>query len=129
MQARLSKYPQIMLGLREREGGARWDQVKNAEWDWMWRQVKDILRYTPLKLNDQNVEDDMTISQEDLNTWKTKTLHGKFPNSVQEYHVDKESSLLWLSADSIYPEMEGFAVAIHNCGIKPRNYEKHSLEV
>jgi len=43
--------------------------------------------------------------------------------------MDKESSLLWLSADYIYPEMGGFAVAIHDWGVKTRNYEKHCLEV
>jgi hypothetical protein len=58
-----------------------------------------------------------------------KTLHGKFPNSLQGYHMHKESSLLWLSANYIYPEMGGFAVAIHDWGIKTRNYEKHCLEV
>jgi hypothetical protein len=56
---------------------------------------------------------------------KNKTLHGKFSDSLQEYYMDKESSLLWLSADYIYPEMEGFAVAINEWGIKTRNYEKH----
>ena len=28
--------------------------------------------HTRLKLNDQNMEDDVTITQEDLNTWKKK---------------------------------------------------------
>jgi len=36
--------------------------------------------YTHLKLNDQNMEDDITIIQENLNIWKTKTLHGKLPD-------------------------------------------------
>jgi hypothetical protein len=38
--------------------------------------------------------DGITIIQEDLDTWKTKTLHEKFPNLLYEKHVDKESSLL-----------------------------------
>jgi len=29
----------------------------------------------------RNMEGDVTIQQEDLNTWKTKTLCGKFPDS------------------------------------------------
>jgi len=52
--------------------------------------------YTPLKLNDQNMEDDVTIAQGDLKTWKIKILHGKFPNSTRKSQVDKESSILWL---------------------------------
>jgi hypothetical protein len=50
------------------------------------------------------VEDNVTITHEDLNTWITKTLQGKFPHSLQENHMDKESSLLWLFAGYIYPE-------------------------
>jgi len=46
-----------------------------------------------LKLNDQNMEDDVTITQEDLNTWKIKILHGKLPNSTRKSQVDKESSI------------------------------------
>jgi len=84
-------------------------------------------RYSLLKLNDQNTDDDVTITQEDLNTWKTKTLHGKFPNSLQKNHVDKESSLLLLSTGYIYPEMKHFAVTTQDPVIKTRNYEKHYL--
>jgi hypothetical protein len=49
--------------------------------------------YTQLKLNDQNVEDDVTVTQGDLNTWKTKTLHGKLPDCLQKNQVDRECSL------------------------------------
>jgi len=82
--------------------------------------------YSLLKLNDQNMEDDL-ITQEDLNTWKTKTLHEKFPNSLQKNHVAKESSLLWLSTGYIYPEMENFAVITQERAIKTRNYGKQYL--
>jgi hypothetical protein len=49
--------------------------------------------YTHLKLNYHNVENNVTIMQEGLNTWKTKTLCGKLPDSVQENQVDREFSL------------------------------------
>jgi hypothetical protein len=39
--------------------------------------------YTILKLNYQNQDDDVTITQY-LNTWKTKTLQGKFPNFTEK---------------------------------------------
>ena len=64
------------------------------------------------------MEDDIITTQEDLNTWKTKTLHKKFPNSLQKNHVDKESSLQWLFAGYIYPEMENFAVITQERMIK-----------
>jgi hypothetical protein len=74
------------------------------------------------------VEDDVTIIQ-DLNTWKSKILCGKFPNPLQECHVDKESSLLWLSAGYVSPETGSFAVTIHDGVIENRNYQKHCLGV
>jgi len=82
--------------------------------------------YSLLKLNDQSMGDDVII-QEDLNTWKTKTLHGKFPNSLQQNRVDKQSFLLWMSAGCIYPKMEHFAVTTQDRVIKTRNYEKQYL--
>ena len=43
--------------------------------------------------------------------------------------MDKESSLLWLSAGYVYPETEGFAVAFHGGVIKNRNCQKYCLGV
>jgi hypothetical protein len=73
------------------------------------------------------MEDDVITTQDDLNTWKTKTLHEKFPNSLHKNHMDKESFLLWMSAGCIYPEMEHFAVTTQDRVIKTRNYEKQYL--
>jgi len=60
------------------------NKFRSTEERLMRRAVQADKGYTHLKLNDQNVEDDVTIAQEDLNTWKTKTLHGKLPDSVQK---------------------------------------------
>jgi len=64
------------------------------------------------------VEDDVTVTHEDLKPWKTKALQGKFPHCLQENYMDKESSLLWLFAGCIYPEMIHFAAAIQDWVIK-----------
>jgi hypothetical protein len=72
-------------------------------------------------------KDDVTVTQENLNTWKTETLYGNFLHSLQENHMENEYSLLWLSTGYLYPQMEGFAVAIQDQLIKTRNYEKHYL--
>ena len=72
----------------------------------------------------------LTLTTTTTTKINNKILHGKFQNSLQENHVDKESSsILWPSAGCICPEMEGFAVAIQDWVIKTRNYEKHRLEV
>lgn len=62
--------------------------------------------YIPFKLNDHDVEDDVTITQENLNTQKKKTLRGKFTIYLRENQVDKEFSLLWPSEDNIYLRRE-----------------------
>jgi TPP-dependent 2-oxoacid decarboxylase len=69
-----------------------------------------------------------TVIQEDLNTWRKKPC---MKNSHTDYrkNVDKESSLLWLSAGYIYPKMEGFAVATQDRVIKTRNYEKQEAQL
>jgi hypothetical protein len=43
--------------------------------------------------------------------------------------MDREFSLLWLSACYIYPATEGFAVGIQDCVIKTRSYERLCLGV
>jgi hypothetical protein len=43
------------------------NKVRSSEECQMRLDVKADKGYTPLKLNDQNVEDDVTIRQEDLN--------------------------------------------------------------
>jgi len=45
--------------------------------------------YTPFKLNEKIVEDNVTITQENLNIWEGKPLHRKFPLYLQENRVDK----------------------------------------
>jgi hypothetical protein len=89
--------------------------------------VKAATGYTSLKLNDQNLEDDVAIRQKDLNTWKTKTLHGKFPTSHS--NVTWSKNHFYGGLIYIYPEMDGFGVAIHDWVTKTRYNEKPCLEV
>nr|CAI5858762.1 unnamed protein product [Callosobruchus analis] len=64
-----------------------------------------------------------------MQTWKTKTLHGKYPAELSQSHVDKNSSLVWLTSGYLYPETEGFITAIQDGVIRTRNYEKHILKL
>jgi len=80
--------------------------------------------YTLLKLNDQHMKDDVSIRQEYLNTWKTKS-YMEITQILYRKKMWAESSLSWFSAGYIYPEMEGFAVAIQDRVLRTRNYEKH----
>jgi hypothetical protein len=75
-----------------------------------------------------SVEDDVTITQEDLNTGKQTPYMENSQTPYKKNHVDEESSL-WLSAGYVCPEMEGFAVTIHDRVVKNRNYQRHCLRV
>lgn len=83
--------------------------------------------YTPLNLSKNDMAFSVTTTQEDINTWQEKSMHGKFPNLLQEQYVDKASSLQWLSDGYVYPETEGFIIAIQDRVIRTKNYEKHCL--
>lgn len=49
--------------------------------------VQEDKGYTPLKLNDQNVEDDVTIKYKDLNIWKTPKLYKKTTGRQTVLHI------------------------------------------
>jgi len=58
-----------------------------------------------------------------------KTLHGEFPKLSTGKSHGQSILPMWPSTGYIYPEIEGFAVAIQDQVIKTRNYEKHCLGV
>jgi hypothetical protein len=57
--------------------------------------------YYHLKLNYHNVEDNVTIMHEDLNTWKTKTLHVKLSDSTGK--PGEQRILLIVAFRRLYP--------------------------
>jgi hypothetical protein len=58
-----------------------------------------------------------------------KILHGEFPELSTGKSCGQSNLPMWPSRGYIYPETEGFAVAIQDRVIKTRNYEKHCLGV
>lgn len=56
-------------------------------------------------------------------------MHGKFPKAIHESHVETPSSLQWLSDGYLYPETEGFIMAIQDRVCRTRNYEKHCMNM
>lgn len=56
-------------------------------------------------------------------------MHGKYPKLLQSDEVDRVSSLMWLAEKQLYPETEGFVMAIQDRVIKTKNYEKHCLKL
>lgn len=82
--------------------------------------------YTPLNLTQpHNARRTTEIVKEKLTAWLAKPLHGKYPNNILEEHIDREASLAWLRNGNIFPETEGFIIAIQDRVIATRNYLKY----
>jgi hypothetical protein len=62
--------------------------------------VNAVTRYASLKLNDQNMEDDVTIAHPE-----NKNFTRKIPKLCTRKPLEKESSLLWPSACYAYPDI------------------------
>jgi hypothetical protein len=69
---------------------------------------------TPLKLNDQNLEDDATITREDLNNWKN------FQTYYRKNTCVKNLPSCRFPQTITYPGTEGFAFTIQDRVIKTR---------
>jgi hypothetical protein len=62
-----------------------------------------------------------------IEQWKRKTLHGRYPVELEQDGVDRKASLMWLTDGYLYPETEGFMIAIQDGVIKTRNYVKYII--
>jgi len=63
-----------------------------------------------------------------IESWRRKTLHGRYVAEIEGEGVDKKQSLMWLKKGYLYPETEGFIMAIQDQVIETRNYRKHILK-
>ena len=92
--------------------------------------VVNDTNYTPLNLNDQidtphHTEDSQKTKLED---WKKKVLHGRHPHDLEQSHVDTIASNKWLEIGSLFPETEGFIIAIQDQIINTKNYRKFIIK-
>ena len=84
--------------------------------------------YTPLHLADPNLQNIRHPTPDQLAMqWREKSLHGQHPLVQDQPNVDKKASNLWLRRGELFPETEGFVVAIQDKVIGTRNYQKHIL--
>lgn len=86
---------------------------------------------TVLKLNteiqrerpNRSLEEEQQITQ-----WRGKVLHGRYPAELQKEGVNHKASVLWLTDGFLYPETEGFYMAIQDEVINTRNYCKYIIK-
>lgn len=87
-------------------------------------------QYTPLNLRQENVEENMktTTTEQKKENWSGKALHGNHYNIMQEPSIDKQLSYNWLTIGQLFPETEGFILAIQDRVISTRNYRKYIIK-
>lgn len=88
-------------------------------------------RITPLNLHDTNPQRNEKIkdNSQKIAEWKQKSLHGRHWQDLQQPHVDREASNAWLQRGELFPETEGFMLAIQDQTIETRNYQKHIIRL
>jgi hypothetical protein len=85
--------------------------------------------YTPLRLCQNNTNIEVETLHDNIQDWREKELHGRYPKSLDTANIDKKASLQWIYQGHLYPETEGFVFAIQDRVIKTRNYQKHILKM
>jgi hypothetical protein len=90
--------------------------------------VTEADSYTPLKLNNDTYSEISVKLEDKIQCWSQKTIHGRFPNDIRQPNVDKQASLKWLHDGMLFPETEGFLIAIQDQVIATKNYKKYIMK-
>lgn len=87
-------------------------------------------QYTPLNLqqNDTQKNTHANTTQHKKETWARKPLHGNHYNIMQNPQIDTQLSYKWLTSGQLFPETEGFVLAIQDRVIATRNYRKYIIK-
>lgn len=80
-----------------------------------------------LAQEDYQLNCDIKTVQEKVASWKLKELHGTHPHQLDQTHIDKVASNAWLVRGDLFPETEGFMVAIQDRVIATKNYRRYIL--
>ncbi|XP_075971947.1 uncharacterized protein LOC142973811 [Anticarsia gemmatalis] len=79
---------------------------------------------TPLNLKDTTVQknENLVDDKTKLAEWTQKSLHGRHRQDLCQPNVDKEASNAWLNRGELFPETEGFMIAIQDQIIRYNNH-------
>ncbi|XP_039759615.1 uncharacterized protein LOC120633471 [Pararge aegeria] len=93
--------------------------------------VQSDAKLTPLNLKDKTFQknETQTTEQTKINEWARKSLHGRHRHDLCQPNVDKAASNAWLSRGELFPETEGFMIAIQDQIIETRNYQRHIMRI
>lgn len=85
-------------------------------------------KYSVLKLSQTVNLQDMSSKISNLDSWRNKILHGRYPAELDKDNIDKVSSVDFLVRGYLHPETEGFMVAIQDKVISTNNYKRHIIK-
>uniref|UniRef100_H3A9J0 Reverse transcriptase n=1 Tax=Latimeria chalumnae TaxID=7897 RepID=H3A9J0_LATCH len=111
---------------RRQEAGLQ-DYFLNKELPIHKAAVRADKGYTPLFLSKENHPIESRTVQSRLDEWSTKTLHRRFYAALHNENIDVEVSTAWLQEGSLFPETEGFALAIQDQIVATNNYRKYII--
>lgn len=88
------------------------------------------MKYTPLNLADHTTQSNekLTSKSDKVAAWALKSLHGRHLQQLNQPNVDKKASNAWLRRGELFPETEGFMLAIQDQVIETRNYQKYIIK-
>lgn len=84
-------------------------------------------RLTPLNLKNRIELNEITLNDR-REAWKKKALHGRYPAILDAQEVDSTWSNHYLKKGQLFPETEGFIIAIQDQVLPTRNYLKHVVK-
>ncbi|KAJ0173906.1 hypothetical protein K1T71_010052 [Dendrolimus kikuchii] len=92
--------------------------------------VQTDRKLTPLNLQNaaEQTNEKLTDDRTKITEWTQKSLHGRHRQDLCLEHVDKEASNAWLTRGELFPETEGFMIAIQDQVIETKNYRKHIIK-
>ena len=85
-------------------------------------------KFTPLQLSVPILDVPGEPVGARMETWTQKALHGRYPNEISQDNVDKAASLAWLTEGSLFPETEGFMIAIQDQVVPTKNYRRYIIK-
>lgn len=78
---------------------------------------------------EDNIEENKnTHTTQKFTRWAQKSIHGRYYQAVHQANISMAHSFTWLTRGQLFPETEGFLMAIQDQVIATRNYRKHILK-
>lgn len=77
-----------------------------------------------LKLSDPTPQQNIRTTEELVEEWSSKALHGRYPSCLKKQEINKKESLTYLIAGYLFPGTEGRLLAIQDQVMPTRAYQR-----